>query len=110
MEGIDFGSMFTTIAAFVAATIAITQVIKTWVSNMFKPNDIPSWLSWVISFVVGIVFSMLGWFLKLGCFATLSWYVALGVGCLTAFSSQGVFDSPVIQMIIQWFTKTKKGK
>ena len=79
--------MFLSFGAVLIAVYAITNLIK----DTFPAA--PQVLSWV----VGIVLSMLGWFLELGIFFEMTWYFALVTGFFISLAANGIYDSGWIE-------------
>lgn len=99
---IDITTLFATVAGFAAGAVAVTQAVKAWLQNITH-NELKSWVKWTISFIVGIGLSMGGWGFHIGCFADMTWYIALGTGILTALASEGLYDSTLVQWILSLF-------
>lgn len=91
--------LFATVAGFAAGAVAVTQAVKAWLQQITH-KELKSWVKWTISFIVAIGLSMAGWGFHIGCFANMTWYIALGTGILTALASEGLYDSTLVQWII----------
>ena len=75
--------MFLSFGAVLIAVYAVTNLLKDVLPAA------PQFVSWLI----GIALSMLGWFLGLGIFADMVWYLALGTGFIVSLAANGVYDS-----------------
>lgn len=91
----EFTEIFATMTALVAAIPVVTQAIKKIINK-----DLPSWVNQVLSWGVGIVLCMFGWFFDLGCLDALNWWQALLVGFGTSLAANGVFDISLIKWIL----------
>jgi len=91
--------LFATVAGFAAGAVAVTQAVKAWLQQITH-KELKSWVKWTISFIVAIGLSMAGWGFHIGCFDGMAWYIALGTGILTALASEGLYDSTLVQWII----------
>lgn len=99
---IDITTLFATVAGFAAGAVAVTQALKAWLQNITH-KELKSWFNWTLSFIVGIGLSMGGWGFHIGCFADMTWWMALGTGVLTALASEGLYDSTLVQWILSLF-------
>jgi hypothetical protein len=75
--------MFLTIGAVFAAVYAITNLVKEHIPGAAQ----------VLSWVLGIAFSMLGWYLDIGIFTDMTWWFAAITGFIVSLSANGVFDN-----------------
>ena len=89
---IDFQASFATLTAFIVVIPIVVEFIKKII-----PEDFPSLLIQIVSWVTGIGLAMTAWVLNLGFFAELSqWYEALAVGIGSSLVANGVFDTGLI--------------
>lgn len=77
--------MFANVAALAAGIAALTLFVKTTFNTSGLVTDI---ISWVLGPVLGIV----GWYFNLGMFAEMLWYIAILYGLLAAFSANKGYD------------------
>lgn len=77
--------MFASFTALVAGVAAVTQLLKKLFNTQGIITDIMSWL-------VGIVLGLIGYFFKLGMFAEIVWYAAILYGLLAGFTANKGFD------------------
>lgn len=104
---IDIMTLFATVAGFAAGAVAVTQALKAWLQELIG-KELKSWLKWLLSFVAAIALSMVGWGFHIGCFAGMEWYIVLCTGVLTALASEGLYDSILVQWIIDLFTSNSR--
>jgi hypothetical protein len=78
-------AMFVSITALAAGIVALTALIKNLLNTSGLITDI---ISWVLGPVLGII----GWYFKLGMFADMLWYMALLYGVLAAFYANKGWD------------------
>ncbi len=104
---INIMTLFATVAGFAAGAVAVTQALKAWLQELIG-KDLKSWVKWVLSFITAIGLSMAGWGLKIGCFAGMQWYIALCTGVFTALASEGLYDSVLVQWIIDLIGNSRK--
>ena len=91
-------AIFETYATF-AATVAAILVATEFLKNLLKTSGFQSQL---LSWAVGIVTVMFGWWASFGWLADVElwWHAAIwAVGA--ALAANGAFDVPVIKVIIQ---------
>ncbi len=86
--------IFTSFAALVAGVVSLTALIKTFIGTEGLITEI---VSWVIGPIIGII----GFFLQIGIFIELSWYMALLYGLMASFSANKGWD------IYKLFVKSK---
>lgn len=77
--------MFADIAALAAGIAAITLFVKTTFSTSGLVTDIISW-------ALGPILGLIGWYFNLGMFAEMLWYIAILYGLLAAFSANKGYD------------------
>lgn len=77
--------MFVDLTALAAGIVALTAFFKNLFNTSGMVTDI---ISWALGPVLGIV----GWYFKLGMFADLLWYLALIYGLLAAFYANKGWD------------------
>ena len=75
--------MFVSFGAVLLATYAITNLIK---------NLLPA-APQVVAWAIGIILSVLGWFLELGIFVDMTWYFAIATGFLISLAANGIYNS-----------------
>ncbi len=77
--------MFTSLTALVAGVVAVTAFLK----NLFNTSGL---VTDIISWAIGPVLAIVGWYFKLGLFEGLIWYVAIWYGILAAFAANKGYD------------------
>lgn len=77
--------MFADIAALAAGIAAITLLIKNAFGTTGLITDIVSW-------ALGPILGLIGWYFKLGLFEGLLWYVAILYGLMAAFTANKGYD------------------
>ncbi len=77
--------VFTSMSALIAGVIALTALIKTFLGTTGIFTEIVSW-------VIGPLIAIIGFFFKLGIFIAMPWYMALFYGILAAFSANKGWD------------------
>jgi hypothetical protein len=83
----ESAEMFVSFGAIVVAVYVITDLIK---------NYIPA-AAQVLSWVIGVVFALLGWYLELGLFVEMTWWLAGITGFMVSLAVNGVYDSGWIE-------------
>lgn len=86
--------IFTSTSALIAGVVALTALIKNTFGTTGTVTDIISW-------VIGPLIALVGFFLQLGIFVGLSWYMALLYGLFAAFAANKGWD------IFKLFVKSK---
>lgn len=99
--GIDLSLYFVSLAAVAAATLGLTEFVKSLV------NLTTSWVKQVVAWVIGVGLAFLGYYLQLGIFAGIevTWVVIYGLAA--GLVANGVFDIVLVQAILDLF-KAKK--
>ena len=90
---------FGSFAAMVAIIPFVTQLIKKAIPNA------PSLVFQVISWGIGFVLALIGWYFNLGFLAGIEWYIALLYGLGAGLISNGIFDTGIINAIFGFFIK-----
>ena len=85
--GTDYDAVFASLAAIVAMIPVIVEGIKALFPKM------PSWLSQVLSWVIGIAVCMFCWWQDLGFLSGLDWYIALLYGLGSGLGANGIADT-----------------
>jgi len=80
-----------------AALVPIITVIAGWLNNLLKPVG---WVRQVISWLVAIIASYVGWYFNLGIYADLTPYQTLLYAFGAGLAANGLFDIKVIQSIL----------
>lgn len=101
-ETIDYGAVFGSLVAIVAVIPVVMETVKGFFPKM------PSLVTQLLSWVVGIGICMFGWWQELGFLAGLEWYVALLYGLGSGLAANGIADTGLIQWVIGLFAKKKK--
>ena len=100
--GTDYDAVFASLAAIVTVIPVVVEGIKALFPKM------PSWISQVLSWVIGIAVCMFGWWQDMGFLAGLEWYIAPLYGLGSGLAANGIADTGFIQWFIGLFTKKKK--
>lgn len=98
----DYNAIFATFGGLVAIIPLVVEGIK----KLFK--NAPSIVIQIVSWVIGILITMLGWWLHLGFLDGMQWYIALAYGVGVSLAANGVADTGLIQWIISLFANKKK--
>lgn len=77
--------MFASLTALAAAIVAITAFVK----NTFNTSGI---ITDIVSWVIGPLLAIAGWYFKLGMFEGILWYMAIIYGVLAAFYANKGWD------------------
>jgi len=83
----ESAEMFVSFGVIVVAVYAITELVKGFIPGAAQ----------VLSWVIGIAFAMLGWFLELGIFVEMPWWFSGITGFLIALVVNGIYDSGWIE-------------
>jgi hypothetical protein len=78
-------AMFVDLTALAAGIVALTALIKNLLNTSGLVTDIVSW-------ALGPILGIIGWYFKLGMFVDLLWYMALLYGLLAAFYANKGWD------------------
>jgi len=98
----NYAEAFATFAALVGVIPIVTEFLKRILgANSTTPNALIQTLSWV----VGIVLTMFGWWFQLGFLQGIEWYSALLWGFGASLAANGVADTKIIQWIFSLFVK-----
>ena len=87
---------FGTFAAMVAIIPFVTEIFK-------KIPNLPGLVIQILSWVIGVVLSLIGWKFNIGFLAGLTWYIALLYGIAAGLVANGVFDTGIINWILGIF-------
>ncbi len=99
--GIDYGAVFGSLAAIVAVIPVVVETLKGFFPKM------PSIVTQILSWVVGVGICMFGWWQQLGFLDGPDWYIALLYGLGSGLAANGIADTGLIQWIIGLFVKKK---
>ena len=94
----NIATFFTTLAVFAGTVPVVTQFILRYINTKYDQ---------VISWVVAIALAFIGWIFKLGIFEGLAWYWIIIYGAAAGLISNGIFDIPVINAILNLIPKKK---
>ncbi len=101
-ETIDFTAFFATFGTLVAAV----PIVMEFLNKLFgKTSETPNVLVQVLSWIVGLIMTMFGWFFNLGFLADITWQYALLYGFGVSLAANGVADTKIIQWIFSLFIK-----
>ena len=87
-----------------SALVPLITVITDYFNKILKSFGI--WKQ-ITSWIVAILLSVLGYFLKIGIFENLTWYYAILHGILAGFASNGFYDIKIIENILNLLFKKK---
>jgi hypothetical protein len=93
--GFDIMSLFTNFATFGAGVLVITGVITTYILKNISTLG-RSITSWVIATIVGFI----GWWLQLGIFVGIEWYMVLVVVISFATGSNIIYNVDWIRSLL----------
>lgn len=93
-------SLFASLSLFVPAVVVVTQFILRFV-HVEKWKQGVSWL-------VAIGLSVIGYLIKAGMFAELTFVYAILYGTAGGLAANGVFDIPFIQNLLDTYLPKKK--
>lgn len=102
-SSIDLSVSLATFSSAAALTLVITGWLKT---NLKIEGTYARYLSWGIA----IVLSLAGWFLKIGMFEGIQWYLAVVYGFGIGLISNGIFTSDTIKTILSVIGAQLKSK
>lgn len=102
-EAIDYAGYFATFIGVSGVVTVVTEFVK----KLFKvtPNE---WIQRIISWTIGIILGLFAWIFNLGMFEGLVWWQALLWGFGAGLSSNGIFDTGLIEWLFSLFTKKNK--
>ena len=85
----ESAELFLSIGAVFAAVYLITNLVKQYIPGAAQ----------ILSWVVGVAFAMLGWWMQLGIFLDMTWWFAAITGFLVSLSANGIFDNGWIETL-----------
>lgn len=97
----DYLALFTTTSGLIVIINAITQFCKV----QFKIGD--SWIQY-FSWGIGILLAVAGQLLGIGMFFDTTWIQAIVLGLGAALSSNGTFDTGIVNWIVSLFKPKPK--
>lgn len=98
----EFENVFTTFVALVAAIPVVVEFLK----KLFRvTSETPNWIVQLLSWGVGIVMTLFGWYFNLGFLESLTWYWAIIYGFGASLAANGVADTKIIEWIFSLFIK-----
>lgn len=95
-------SAFATFTALVAVIPIVTEFLK---KLLGKTSVTPDWAVQALSWIVGLVISLFGYFFNLGFLAEATWYMALLYGFGASLAANGIADTKIIEWIFSLFKK-----
>lgn len=98
----DYNAAFASLAVVVAAIPVVVEVCK----RLFR--GMPAIVVRILSWVVGIGITMLGWWQGLGFLDGIPWYIALLYGAGAGLAANGIADTGLIDWVIGLFAAKKK--
>jgi len=90
-----------------AGLVVATPVISEWIIETVKAKK---FLAQFISWVIGIVLSLVGWWLNLGFLAGLLWWHVVLVGVAVSLAANGVWDIDVLKKLLEGIGALKPKK
>jgi hypothetical protein len=105
IPGLSFEGIFGTFAALVAAIPVIVQILR---NVIFKTAS--GLVMQVISWIIGLLVALAGWYFKLGFLDGISVWMALAYGAGACLAANGIFDTGIVSLIIDSLFKLFKTK
>lgn len=97
-----FDTVFATFVALVASIPVVVEFLK----KLFRvTSETPNWIVQLLSWGVGIVMTLFGWYFNLGFLESLTWYWAIIYGFGASLAANGVADTKIIEWIFSLFIK-----
>lgn len=93
-SAVDYDSMIATFAGFSGAVVLLTEGIKALFPKM------EGLATQLVSWCVGLVATMLLWWLDAGFVAGVEWYIALFYGLGVSLVANGIADTGLVQWLI----------
>ena len=88
-DAIDWSNLYLTFATTLAAIPGIVELIKRIVGRFVQMSNLANQ---IVSWGVGLVVVLIGWFFGWGWLAGLLWYEMLMYAIVVSLASNGVFD------------------
>lgn len=101
----DLASAFSTFASLAGF---IPVVVATFKKTLGQ--NVPPIVTQIFSWVVGIIITMVGWWLKLGFLASLEWYIVLAYGFAASLAANGVANTGLLEGLLTMFMPKKLKK
>lgn len=98
-----YENYFANFAAVVSLTAIITEAVKKWLLM----NMAGEWTQRIISWLIGVIIGLFGYFFNLGMFGEILWWQSLLWGFGAGLASNGLFDTGLIEWLFKLFTKKK---
>lgn len=96
----DPAAFLGTLTALAASVAAVTEFLK----SQLKTKGI---ISQLLSWIVAIALSGLGWWLQIGMYVGVEWFWIFIYGLAGGLISNGIFDTAIVTAIISIFKKKK---
>ncbi len=100
----NYVGVFATFGSLVVVIPVITEFVK---RGLRLDSSTPDWIKQLLSWLVGIVVTLFGWYFSLGFLAGIPFLHALIWGFGVSLASNGVADIKIIQWIFNLFTNAK---
>lgn len=97
-DGVSLTGVFATFLTLVAFIPVATQLLKKWIAPLQT-----GLAAQLISWLIGLAITMLGWLLHLGFLDGLLWWQALIYGVAASLAANGIFDTGLITSILRLF-------
>lgn len=101
IPGVNFSGYFASLIAFCPLVIFLTEWLKQHIKVSGGLNQLFSWL-------ISIALAFVGWFLHLGMFNGIEWYMVIVYGLAAGLVCNGIFDIKVVQSILNAIFKNKR--
>jgi len=95
------GQYFASISALAGLVIIITAFVNK-ILKAPKP-----FVKQLVSWLIAIALSLLGWWLKLGLFIGIEWYIAIIYGFACGLVANGIFDITIVKGFLSLFKLLK---
>ena len=96
---VEISQYFVSLAVFATTVVLVTQFVLKYIKT--DKDQLVSWL-------VSIGLSGVGWIFGLGMFSGLSWYWIFIYGVAAGLVANGIFDIPVVKAILKIIPKKKE--
>lgn len=101
---VNYDNMIATFAGFTGCVVLLTEGIKAIFPKM------QGLATQIVSWLVGLVATMLLWWLDAGFVEGVTWYIALLYGFGASLVSNGIADTGLVQWIIGLISKKAESK
>lgn len=95
MDGLDFTTLFATLAGLAAGSVVITATLTTWLKIT------KGWAKQLVSWLIPIIVVIAGNLLNIGFMAEFTWLATFVYGLGGGLVSNGIFDVDLVQKILE---------